>query len=158
MKKLIIAISVLFLSLTVAQAQPYKAAFGLEGGFGGVGVTYKQFTGPSNFFDYKANLQFSGGTTSLMVTDTFDWNVPISGGLQFYYGLGAGIGATFASSASVFSAAVFANLGLEYAFNAIPFAISVDWNPGYYMAISNGLHGAFGWNHYLANVGIKYTF
>ncbi|MBR4772107.1 MAG: hypothetical protein IK009_05185 [Bacteroidales bacterium] len=157
MKKLIIAISVLFLSLTVAQAQPYKAAFGLEGGFGGVGVTYKQFTGPSNFFDYKANLRFGKGYTSLMVTDTFDWNVPITGGLQFFYGLGVGVGATFAST-SVFSAAVFGNLGFEYAFSAVPFAISIDWNPGYYMSIANGLYGAFGWDHYVANVGLKYTF
>ncbi|MBP5301671.1 MAG: hypothetical protein J6Y88_00300 [Bacteroidales bacterium] len=157
MKKLIIAISVLFLSLTVAQAQPYKAAFGLEGGFGGVGVTYKQFTGPSNFVDFKANLTL-GGATSVMLTGTFDWNVPISGGFQFFYGLGAGAGLAFASSYSVFSLGVFGNLGLEYAFSAIPFAISVDWNPGYYASLSNGLHGAFGWNHYVANVGIKYTF
>ncbi len=157
MKKLIIAISVLFLSLTVAQAQPYKAAFGLEGGWGGVGVTYKQFTGPSNFFDYKANLRFGNGYTSILVTDTFDWNVPITGGLQFFYGLGVGVGATFAN-ASVFQAGVFGNLGLEYAFSAIPFAISVDWNPGYYMAIANGVHGSFGWDHYVANLGIKYTF
>ena len=147
----------MFLSLTVAQAQPYKAAFGLEGGWGGVGVTYKQFTGPSNFFDYKANLAFGSGYTSIMVSDTFDWNVPITGGLQFFYGLGAGIGATFAST-SVLALGVFGNLGLEYAFSAIPFAISLDWNPGYYMTVSNGLHGAFGWDHYCANLGIKYTF
>ena len=153
MKKLIIAIAVMFLSLTVAQAQPYKAAVGLEGGFGGVGVTFKQFTGPSNFFDYKANLAFGKGYTSVMVSDTFDWNIPIAGGFQFYFGVGAGIGAYFAKS-SAFTAGVFGNLGFEYAFNKIPFAISLDWNPGFYMTVANGFHGAFGWDHYMANLGI----
>ena len=157
MKKLIIAISVLFLSLTVAQAQPYKAAFGLEGGFGGVGVTYKQFTGPSNFFDYKANLRFGKGYTSLMVTDTFDWNVPISGGFQFFYGLGAAAGAWFGDYTAL-RLGVFGNIGFEYAFSAIPFALSIDWNPGYYATVHDGITGGFGWNQDVACVGLKFTF
>lgn len=156
MKKLIIAISVMFLSLTVAQAQPYKAAFGLEGGWpGNLGVTYKQFTGPSNFFDYKANLFLRNDYLSVHISDTFDWNVPLVGGLQFFYGLGAGVGATFASS-TYLNAEVFGNLGLEYAFSAIPFAISVDYNPGLYMHFGGGFHAGFGYTD--ANIGIKFTF
>lgn len=158
MKKLIVAIAVLFLSLTAAQAQPYKAAVGLEGSFDGVGITYKQFSSPSFFMDYKANLGFGGGITVVYVTDTFDWNVPITGGLQFFYGLGAGVGAAFASGATIFQTAVFGNLGLEYAFSAVPFAISLDWNPGYYMAFANGMYGNFQWNHNCLNLGLKYTF
>ncbi|MBO4656374.1 MAG: hypothetical protein J5639_01230 [Bacteroidales bacterium] len=156
MKKLVIAIAVLFLSLTVAQAQPYRAAFGLEGGYpGNVGVTYKQFTGPSNFFDYKANLYLSSNVLSLYVSDTFDWNVPITGGLQFFYGLGAGVGATFAQKTYLLACA-FGNLGLEYAFSKIPFAISIDYNPGLYMSFYSGFNAGFGYTD--ANLGIKYTF
>jgi len=158
MKKLIIAISVLFLSLTVAQAQPYKAAVGLEGGFGGVGLTYKHFTGASNFFDYKANFTINSGVTSIMLSDTFDWNLPLTNGLSFYYGLGVGLGTSISSSDVAFLGAVFGNLGLEYVFSAIPFAVSVDWNPGYYMGFNkNAFLGGFGWNHYNLNLGIKYT-
>ena len=156
MKKLFFAIAVLFLSLTAAQAQPYNAAIGLEGGWpGNLGLTYKQFTGPSNFFDYKANLSLSSEHLSLYVTDTFDWNVPIAGGFQFFYGLGVGAGATFAAN-TYFLAAAFGNIGFEYAFSKIPFALSVDYNPGFYMHFNNGFHGNFGYTD--ANVGLKFTF
>jgi len=156
MKKFFIAIAVMFLSFTAAQAQPYNAAIGLEGGYpGNLGLTYKQFVGASNFFDYKANLSLSSEHLTLYVTDTFDWNVPIAGGFQFFYGLGGGVGATFASS-TYFRAAVFGNIGFEYAFSAIPFALSIDYNPGFYMHFGNGFHGDFGYTD--ANIGLKFTF
>ena len=79
----------------------------------------------------------------------------IAGGLQFFYGLGVGAGATFASS-TYFLAAAFGNIGLEYAFQKIPFALSVDYNPGFYMDFGNGFHGDFGYTD--ANVGLKFTF
>lgn len=156
MKKFFIAIAVAFISFTAATAQPYNAAIGLEGGWpGNLGLTYKQFTGASNFFDYKANLYLRDDYLSVHISDTFDWNVPIVGGLQFFYGLGAGVGATFASSAYL-NAEVFGNLGLEYAFSRIPFAISVDYNPGLYMHFHDGFTARFGYTD--ANVGIKFTF
>ena len=148
----------MFLSFTAVQAQPYNAAIGLEGGFGGLGLTYKQFTGPSNFFDYKANLDLFNGYTGVFVSGTYDWNVVISGGFQFFYGLGLAAGADFFTNYSAFKGAVFGNLGLEYAFSKIPFAFSIDWNPGYYFNLHEGFsYGGFKAQEYLS-AGLKFTF
>ena len=157
MKKFFIAIAVMFLSFTAVQAQPYNAAIGLEGGFGGLGLTYKQFTGPNNFIDYKADLDIFHDNLNLFVSGTFDWNVPISGGFQFFYGLGAAAGAWFGDYTAL-RLGVFGNIGFEYAFSAIPFALSIDWNPGYYATIHDGITGGFGWNQNVACVGLKFTF
>ena len=145
----------MFMSFTAVSAQNYNAAVGLEGGMGGLGLTYKQFTGTNNFLDLKANIDIFGSHTSFWASATYDWNVPIVAGFQFFYGVGASAGVGVSGSA-YFTAAAFGNIGFEYAFHRVPFAISIDYNPGLLISTQDRFHLGFGYTD--ASLGVKFTF
>ena len=161
MKKFFAIVAMLIIGVTAANAQNYSKAIGVEGGWErGLGITFKQFTGSGNFMDYKANFLLGDGFGAL-ASATYDFNVPLTPGLSFYYGLGveggffAGLyhGQDFGGNIMLGG---FGNIGLEYAFSAIPFAVSVDWNPGIRVVLVNNLWSGFSGR--ALNLGIKYTF
>src|SRR5574344_657648 len=114
MKKFIIAIAVMLVSATAVSAQNYNSAIGLEGGFDGIGLTYKNWNSDNTFMDYKANLDLNKHHMGLWASATKDWNVVLGNNFSFFYGLGAALGADFYESSAYFRAAVFGNLGFEY--------------------------------------------
>ncbi len=160
MKKFYAIIALVFIAMTAANAQNYNQAIGVEGGWEGLGVTYKHFTGSGNFFDYKANFILGDGFGAL-ASATYDFNKLLTPGLSFFYGFGleggfyAGTyhGNDFRGNIMVGG---FGNIGLEYAFSAIPFAVSIDWNPGIRLVLGDDLHSSFSGKAICA--GIKYTF
>lgn len=160
MKKLFAIIAICFVTVTAANAQNYSKAIGLEGGWEGLGLTFKQFTGSGNFMDYKANFMLGNGFGAL-ASATYDFNVPLTPGFSFYYGLGVEGGFYTGSYAgheyggNVMLGA-FGNIGIEYAFSAIPFALSLDWNPGIRLVLGDNLWSGFSGKAICA--GIKYTF
>ncbi len=160
MKKLLATIAICFVAVTAVNAQNYNRAIGLEGGWGTAGLTYKQFTSANTFLDFKATFMLGDGF-GVLANGTYDFNQPLLPGLSFFYGLGL--------EAGVFSgryrgeeyhgnlmAGAFGNIGLEYAFSAIPFAVSLDWNPGLRLVIGDKLWSGFAWEGIC--LGIKYTF
>ena len=160
MKKLFAIIAILFVTVTAVNAQTYSKAIGIEGGWEGVGLTFKQFTNGGNFMDYKANVFINGGLGAI-ASATYDFNVPLGADFHFFYGLGleAGFftghynGADYTGN---LMAGAFGNIGLEYDFATIPFALSVDWNPGVRLVVGHDL--GFGFNFTGVCLGLKYTF
>ena len=161
MRRLIAIIAVCLIGVTAANAQTYKKAVGVEGGWEGVGLTFKQFTSSgSSFMDYKATAFINGGLGAL-ASATYDFNVPLGNDFHFYYGLGleAGFftgsykGATYTGN---LMAGAFGNVGLEYDFATIPFALSLDWNPGIRLILQSSPYFGPVWS--AGCLGLKYTF
>ncbi|MBQ6082034.1 MAG: hypothetical protein IJS70_06895 [Bacteroidales bacterium] len=160
MKKLFAIIAFCILTATAVNAQDYSKAIGIEGGWEGVGLTFKQFTSGGNFMDYKANVYINGGLGAI-ASATYDFNVPLAPGFSFFYGLGLEAG-FFTGHYHGYDytgnlmAGAFGNVGIEYAFSAIPFAISLDWNPGIRLIIKEDPYFGPVWT--AGCLGIKYTF
>lgn len=162
MKKLFAIIAICFVTLTAANAQTYSKAIGIEGGWEGTGLTFKQFTSGGNFMDYKINVDFwRANTFAAIGSATYDFNVPLGADFHFFYGLGLEAG-FFSGHYGEYSytgnllAGAFGNIGLEYDFATIPFALSVDWNPGVRLIVGHDL--GFGFNFTGVCMGLKYTF
>ncbi len=159
MKKIFAIIALCFITLTGINAQNYNKAVGLEGGWEGLGVTYKHFLG-SNFMDYKANFMLGDGFGAL-ASATYDFNVELAPGLSFFYGLGveggfwAGTYGDTKYDGNVMLGG-YGNLGVEYAFSAIPFALSLDWNPGIRVVLGDNIYSGFSGKALC--LGVKYTF
>ncbi len=160
MKKIFALIALCFITVTAANAQNYNKAVGVEGGWEGLGITFKHFVGSSSFMDYKANFMLGNGFGAL-ASATYDFNVLLTPGLSFYYGLGVEGGFyTGSYGGHDYSGNImiggFGNIGLEYAFAAIPFAVSLDWNPGIRLVLGDSLWSGFSGKALC--LGIKYTF
>ncbi|MBQ7459437.1 MAG: hypothetical protein IJS70_09740 [Bacteroidales bacterium] len=160
MKKIIAIIAFCFIGFTAANAQNYDMAVGVEGGWEGMGVTFKQFTSSGNFMDYKANFVLGDGFGAL-ASATYDFNVPLTPGFSFFYGLGIEGGLFIGEYRDVhyggnLLGGFFGNIGAEYAFSAIPFAVSLDWNPGIRLVIGDKVASWFSYKGLC--LGIKYTF
>ena len=159
MKKLFAIIAVCMLTATAANAQNYSKAVGFEGGWEGLGLTFKQFTSTGNFMDYKAHFLLGDGFGAL-ASATYDINQILTPGFSFFYGFGveAGlfVGDLREHHYNGLMAGVFGNIGVEYAFAAIPFAVSLDWNPGLRLAVGEKIWSGFSGKSFC--LGIKYTF
>ena len=159
MKKFFAIVAFCLLTATAVNAQDYNMAVGVEGGWEGVGLTFKQFTSSGNFMDYKAHFLLGEGFGAL-ASATFDFNQILTPGLSFFYGVGveagfyAGSYKDYDVSGLMFGG--FGNLGVEYAFSALPFAISLDWNPGIRIGLWDKLRSSFSGKALC--MGIKYTF
>lgn len=144
----------------------YKTAFGLKA-LWGIGVTGKFFMKENTAIETIVHYDGLGGTgTALNLTALYEYhgNVGLPG-LRWYLGGGASVGYTKLKDMPEFegvaesdgnkgntSFGIDAVAGLEYKFNKLPIAISVDWQPGY--ALNSG--GGFGSKG--GGFGVKYTF
>lgn len=152
MKKFIAIITALVISVT-AFSQSYKSAVGLKIGYD-VAATYKTYVSPNNALDLGVNLSglFTSNGLGLLVNGFYTWENELGGvnGLSWYVGPGAYIGLLLGNNMA-FSASINAMVGLEYKFEGIPLALSVDWTPGLNLT---GI--AFSWHG--GGIGVKYTF
>lgn len=152
MKKIIAIIAALVISAS-AFAQNYQSAIGLKIGYD-VAATYKTHLSPSNALDLGVNLSglFNKNGLGLLVSGFYTWENELAGvnGLTWYAGPGAYIG-LFLGDPLAFSASINAMVGIEYKFEGLPLALSVDWTPGLNLT---GI--AFSWHG--GGIGVKYTF
>lgn len=138
MRKLLLALFVVFGMVQFTTAQQYQTAIGLKGGFPGYGsVSLKHFFGGSSALE--ANL--GGGYRHLWLQALYEKNFNIQGGLDWYIGGGADLG--FWTNGyryrhphwddDRYYTGVFGGIdgiiGLEYTFEQVPINIALDATP-----------------------------
>ena len=134
MKKLLAIAVALTAFVAVAAAQPralgvrfgsasYAAGYGAE-------LSYQHGLGTTNFIEVDL------GWSSVGINGTASWDYVIAefgGGFNFYAGPGANLGMYNTPDGSKFAVGALAQVGLEYQFGTIPFNVSLDWRPTYYV-------------------------
>ncbi len=146
MKKSLIILSLLC-SILYANAQDYKTAIGIRGGFSN-GLTVKHFLSSSNSIEGILSTRWRG----FNLTGIYQWNIPLSeDGFNFYYGVGAHIGTWnggkkyknpwFDEDRNYTVIGLDGMVGVEYTFTQIPFNISLDYKPGFNIIGHTGFWG-----------------
>lgn len=153
MKRVIIFIIALTISASAAFAQQYKQAVGIKLGYD-LTVTYKNYLSSTNFIETGINIHpWNGfGITAFAFYDWY-WDIDAAPGLSWYVGPGAQLGLWGGG----FFVGIHGQIGLEYKFDNIPLALSIDYAPGLGIYAGNGgvavrYAGTYG------GLGIKYTF
>jgi len=137
MKKIIAIAVALFAFVAVASAQPralgvrfgsasYAAGYGAE-------LSYQHGLGTTNF------LELDLGWSSVGINGTASWDYIIAdfgGGFDFYAGPGVNLGMYNTADGTQFALGALAQVGFEYQFGTIPFNISLDWRPTFYVVPS----------------------
>lgn len=134
MKKIIaIALSVLaFAAVVSAQPRALGVRFGGAGvnGFGyGAELSY-QHTGGPGF------LEVDLGWSSVGINGTLAWDCIFASVDNFNFYIGPGVNAGLydaGDKSTAFNLGVVGQLGAEYQFGTIPFNISLDWRPAFYV-------------------------
>lgn len=144
----------------------YKAAIGIKA-LWGIGVTGKFFMKENTAIETIVHYDGLGGTgTALNLTALYEYHGKVGlPGMRWYLGGGASVGYTKLKDMPQFegvedsdankgniSFGIDAVAGLEYKFNKLPIAISVDWQPGYSLNSGGGFGSKGG------GFGVKYTF
>ncbi len=130
MKKLLAIAVALTAFVAVAAAQPRALGvrFGspsFNPGFGAE-LSYQHGLGTTNF------IEFDLGWSTAGINGTASWDYLIAefgGGFHFYAGPGANLGLV----GDYFFVGALAQVGLEYQFGTIPFNVSLDWRPTFYL-------------------------
>lgn len=123
MRKIAVAIIILFASITLVSAQDYNWAVG--GRFGGEmsGVTVKHNFDASNALETILAIPYDDGFAATLL---YEKHVPVIGpGFNFYYGAGAHVGKwdkKFSFGGDVI-------IGLDYKIKNAPVALSIDYKP-----------------------------
>jgi opacity protein-like surface antigen len=142
MKKTIAIFLVAFCGYFTAMAQDNALGVRLTGG---AEVSYQRTLNDVNRLEF--NLGWGWNTTTL--TGYYHWLFPITDGLKWYVGPGAGLG-IFQSSTNL---GVGGTIGIEYNFD-IPLQLSLDWRPMFNFGSSHD-------NNYSSSnvgLGIRYRF
>ena len=130
MKKLLAIAVALTAFVAVAAAQPRALGvrFGspsFNPGFGAE-LSYQHGLGTTNF------IEFDLGWSTAGINGTASWDYILAefgGGFDFYAGPGANLGLV----GDYFFVGALAQVGLEYQFGTIPFNVSLDWRPTFYL-------------------------
>jgi len=131
MKKLIVPIVIVCLSFGQLSAQDYTSAIGLRGGLWN-GLTFKHFMGGSTAIEAILTTRWGGTILTGLIEKHNGFNEP---GFSWFYGGGAHLG-YWSSSVKVPGWAVTTStailgvdgvIGLEYAIEAIPLTIQLDY-------------------------------
>ncbi len=134
MKKILAIAVALTAFVAVAAAQPralgvrfgsasYAAGYGAE-------LSYQHGLGTTNF------VEIDLGWSSVGINGTASWDYILAefgGGFDFYAGPGANLGMYNTADGAKFAVGALAQVGLEYQFGTIPFNISLDWRPTFYV-------------------------
>jgi hypothetical protein len=153
MKKITAIIAALVVSVS-AFSQNYQSAIGLKIGYD-VAATYKTFLNSTNAVDLGVSISDMFNPNKGLgahVNGFYIWQNPLGGinGLSWYAGPGAYIGLNIGDTTS-FSASIDGIVGLEYKFDNLPLALSVDWTPGINLTgIEFSWHGG--------GIGARYIF
>jgi hypothetical protein len=144
MKRLVITLTLVICIFVFANAQDYKTALGLRGGWG-YGLTIKHFLGEKSAVEGLLSSHWSG----FEITGLYEIHNPAFevDRLKWFYGGGAHLGSYGSSYAGGTGIMIGVDgiLGLDYSFSEFPINISVDWKPSFnivgYSHFYNG--GAF---------------
>lgn len=128
MKKLLM-VAVLMVSALAVNAQDYNWAIGVRGGWENAGVTLKKGMG-GTALDFTGTWDFRSEFTHLKVQGLYEWQQNLSGGLDWYYGLGAHVGMWSDADKANLWLGIDAVIGLEFKFPSLPIALSLDYRPG----------------------------
>lgn len=152
-KSILLALVLLLIGSTSAYSQQYRHAVGLKFGYD-FALTYKLNLSEANSLDLGLNLH-PWGHFGLNVYGYYNWQWAINPvpGLSWYVGPGAHIG--FLHQDFYFS--INGQIGLEYKFQNIPLALSLDWGPGVGFRAGKDYFGV-GFAGYYGGLGVKYTF
>lgn len=123
----------------------YKNAIG--GRFGVAnGITFKHFMNNRNALDFILNFRAKKNHySSFRLTGLYEIHNPIrnAAGLQWYYGIGGGIGSYTYKDNSHKDSDIYLSvdgvLGLDYKFNGAPINIALDWKPSFDITPDQGL-------------------
>ncbi|MDQ1296118.1 MAG: hypothetical protein QG611_96 [Bacteroidota bacterium] len=151
MKKIVITLVLVIFVLSFANAQDYKTAVGLRGGWG-YGLTIKHFLGEKSAVEGL----LSGRWAGFDVTGLYEIHNPAFDvdRLKWFYGGGAHLGlygSSYVGGTGVIIG-VDGILGLDYSFSEFPINLSVDWKPAFNIV---------GYSHFYPDGGafsIRYTF
>ena len=123
----------LFITINFSYGQTYERAVGVRLGLHN-GVNYRQFITYNNAVEGIVSSRWHGWA----ITGLYEFFNEIDQGknLHWYYGFGAHAGSYSSlythwdgTSDNVFVVGADGILGIEYAFDNIPLAISIDWKP-----------------------------
>ena len=152
MKKLtLLLLTIGFIGLaqqeTKAQALGSNYQNAIGGRFGVAnGITFKHFMNDKNALDFILNFRArKNHYSSFRLVGLYEIHAPITNatGLQWYYGIGGGIGSYTYKDDSHRDSDVYLSvdgvLGLDYKFNGAPINIALDWKPSFDISPSQGL-------------------
>jgi len=159
MRKLILSVFLIVLSLTVNAQVVSKNALGLRFGGDNTGYEFSYQRGLSDTNRFEADLGMASNNhySAFKLTGLYQWVWNIDGGFNWYAGVGGGLGSYsnkdgyYHDSNGSFGT-LNGDLGIEYDFD-IPLQISLDWRPGIYF----GNYYNEGYNSNLA-LGLRYRF
>ena len=159
MKKLLLLVSIFFLSITISQAQEYDAAIGARLGLP-LSASYKHFLNDSHALEAFVGFRGFSNYSWFSINGAYLVHNPISDvpGLQWYFGGGANLffwtydtGFITGENSSNISVGVSGYLGLDYRFAEIPLNLSLDWAPIFFL---NGFGSGFGAGY--GSLGVRY--
>ena len=151
MKKLMI-VAVLMVSALAVNAQDYNWAIGVRGGWNNYGLTVKKGMG-GTALDFTGNWSLGSNYTALNLQGLYEWQQNLSGGLDWYSGVGAHVGMWSVKDAnSSLWLGIDGVIGLEYKFPELPIAISLDYRPA--LNILPSVSGGYG----DVGLGLKFCF
>jgi len=146
MKKIILTLTIIGMSLSFASAQSnYNTGIGFRGGLSN-GLTIKHFLDSETALEGLASFRWSG----YHITGLYEKHAPAFDvlGFNWYYGVGGHIGfwdgddnPWFDDNQSYTVVGVDGIIGLEYTFEEIPINLSVDWKPAFNLAGDTGFWG-----------------
>jgi len=139
MKKFILSLALAVSLVGALNAQSIGKAIGVRFGYGGE-ISYQQPLGNTNRLEL--DLGFNGNGFGLNGVYQWVWNLSsVSDGLNWYAGLGAGVGSyNYYLATSHLNVGILGQVGLEYNFN-IPLQLSLDYRPGFYFL--NSFYGSY---------------
>ena len=127
MKKLIITLIALVSITAATNAQPRSVGVRIGST---LEVSYQHLLSKTNFVEFDAGLSGYHGN-GLQASAQYNWlfDIPIKkGDMNWYAGIGAGIGASWAYHGG-FTIGAVPQIGLEYIFENTPLQLSVDYRP-----------------------------
>lgn len=141
-------IAVLLVSALSINAQDYNWAVGVRGGGANAGITVKNNMGV-NAIEFGIDF---GWTKNGRLQALYEWQTPVANGLNFYYGLGAYIGAFDYTERAKIGLGAEGVVGLEYKIPGVPIAFSLDYRPSVSVLAEIG----FGYSD--IGFGVKFCF
>ncbi len=157
MKKLLLSIIAIALFSVVSQAQDYKTAIGIRGGYPANGLTVKQFMNEKNALEGILATSYNGFVvTALYENEHWTGHYP---GLNWFWGFGAHVGFwgddnNYNRTDNYVGAVIGADfiLGIEYTFDEIPLNLSLDLIPSINLIGHSGFGGLY------SGLSIRYAF
>jgi hypothetical protein len=145
MKKIFIVLLVSLCAVNMVKAQDNALGLRLTNG---AEISYQRNLSDVNRLEF--NLGWGWNTTS--ITGFYQWVNPITEGLKWYVGPGAGIGFYSNNGFNSTNIGIGGTIGIEYNFD-IPLQVSLDWRP----MLNFGTHDS-GYGSTNIGLGIRYRF